>query len=146
MVSISTPDAQQSESYIATTALFLIFSTSVREEKAFLRLPANWRELWTDYATIKKEQADAIDRDAIREFRDLIREKREREEDDGVILTTAFKRRAALQSNDPSDESGPEKISKQVLSSEALQRLWHDKSNTHAYKMMEVSCPLTCFL
>ena len=53
MIAISTPDAKQSESYIATTALFLIFGSSVREEKVFLRLPATWRELWTEFAEMK---------------------------------------------------------------------------------------------
>lgn len=52
MTSISTPDASQSESYAATVALFLIFSTSVREEKVFLRLPPVWRELWTDRKSV----------------------------------------------------------------------------------------------
>jgi ATP-dependent RNA helicase DHX29 len=140
MISVSTPNTSQSESYVATVALFLIFSSSVREEKVYLRLPPAWRELWLEFATVKKEQVDSADREAIRGFRDIIREKRDREEEDGVILTTAFKRRGALLTpNDTSDESGPEKTGRSAITPEALQKIWADKSQTPAFQMMLVS-------
>jgi len=137
MTSISTPDAQQSESYVATAALFLIFSSSIREEKVFLRLPAVWRELWTEFAMIKKEQLDSADRNSIRGFRDTVREKRDIEEEDGIVLTKAFQRRGNLLTpNDTSDESGPEKANRSGLTPEALQRIWAEKSSTHSYQTM----------
>lgn len=137
MASISTPDSAQAESYVATAALFIIFSASVREEKVFLRLPAVWRELWTEFATLKKEEVDLADRDAIRGFRDTIREKRDREDEDGVVLTTAFKRRGALLTpNDTSDESGPEKPGRSMIAPETLQRIWAEKSSAASYQMM----------
>lgn len=140
MTSISTPDSSQSESYIATMALFLIFSSSVREEKVSLRLPPAWRELWMELATTKKEQADSADREAIRGFRDAIREKREREEEDGVVLTTAFKRRGAiLTPNDTSDESGPEKPGRSFITPEGLRKIWADKCQSQSYQIMLVS-------
>ncbi|OBT97212.1 hypothetical protein VE01_04649 [Pseudogymnoascus verrucosus] len=139
MTSISTPDAAQSESYAATVALFLIFSTSVREEKVFLRLPPVWRELWTEFAVARKEKADALDREAIRGFRDTIRQKRDREEEDGVVLTTSFRRRALLTPNDTSDESGTETPGSSSVSPETLKRIWHDKSNTPSYQTMRQS-------
>jgi ATP-dependent RNA helicase DHX29 len=140
MTSISTPDASQSESYVATMALFLIFSSSVREEKVFLRLPPAWRELWVELASVKKEQADSADREAIRGFRDTIREKRDREEEDGVVLTTAFKRRGPLITpNDTSDESGPDKPSRSSITPEILKRIWSDKCQSPAYQSMLVS-------
>ncbi len=140
MMSISTPDASQSESYVATVALFLVFSSSVREEKVFLRLPPAWRELWVELASLKKEQADSADREAIRRFRDTIREKRDREEEDGVVLTTAFKRRGALITpNDTSDESGPEKPGRSSITPESLKRIWSEKCQSPAYQSMLVS-------
>lgn len=140
MVSISTPDPSQSESYVATTALFLIFSSSVREEKVFFRLPPIWRELWLEFVSMKKEQADSADRETIRGLRDSIREKRDREEEDGVVLTTAFKRRGALLiSNDTSDESGSEKLGRASITPEDLKRIWADKYQSPAYQMMLVS-------
>jgi ATP-dependent RNA helicase DHX29 len=144
MTSISTPTTSQSESYVATMALFLIFSSSTREEKVFLRLPAAWRELWMELATIKKEQIDSTDREAIRTFRDAIREKRDREEEDGIVLTTAFKRRGALLTpNDTSDESGPEKQKRSSITPEALQKIWADKCQSQSYQRMLVSRMVT---
>lgn len=141
MTSISTPDSSQSESYVATMALFLIFSSSIREEKVFLRLPPAWREFWVELVSLKKEQADSADREAIRGFRDIIREKRDREEEDGVVLTTAFKRRGALITpNDTSDESGPEKPGgRSSTTPDALKRIWSTKSQSPAYQSMLVS-------
>ena len=56
MISVSTPDSKQSEAYIATVALFLLFSSSAKEDKVFLRLPPAWRDLWTEFAEAKKEK------------------------------------------------------------------------------------------
>lgn len=136
MREISTPNTAQSESYVATAALFLIFASSVREEKVFLRLPPVWRELWAEFAAQKKEKSDAIDREAIRGFRDMVREKRDRDEEDGVVLTTSFKKRAMLTPNDTSDESGPEKQSKQAPASKVLQKIWYDKWHAPSYQKM----------
>ncbi|EMR65215.1 putative pre-mrna-splicing factor atp-dependent rna helicase prp22 protein [Eutypa lata UCREL1] len=68
MVSVATPDPKQSEAYIATVALFAIFS-STKEDKVFMRLPAVWRELWSEMALEKKAQEDAIDRETVRDLR-----------------------------------------------------------------------------
>jgi ATP-dependent RNA helicase DHX29 len=137
MLSISTPDTTQSEAYVATAALFLIFSSSAKEEKVFLRLPPTWRELWNEFQEVKKELSDTADREAIRTFRDAIREKRDREEEDGVVLTTAFKKRGALLTpNDTSDESGPDKPGRGNLSAEALQAIWAEKSSAPSYQHM----------
>jgi ATP-dependent RNA helicase DHX29 len=139
MISISTPDAKQSESYIATTALFLIFGSSAREEKVFLRLPAAWRDLWTEFADLRKEKADKVDRESIRTFRDMVREKRDQELEDGVLIQGAFRNRSSARLPDTSDESGPDKSAKSNLTPEAYQRIWTDKSNSQSYQMMLVS-------
>jgi ATP-dependent RNA helicase DHX29 len=125
-------------------ALFIIFSSSVREEKVFLRLPPAWRDFWVELASMKKEQTDSADREAIRGFRDTIREKKDREEEDGVVLTTAFKRRGALVTPyDTSDESGPEKPGRSSITPENLKRIWADKCQSTAYQMMLVSMLIT---
>lgn len=140
MTTMSTPDATQSEAFVATAALFLIFGSSVKEEKVFLRLPAQWRELWTEFAEVKKDLADEADRNAIREFRDSIRDKREREEEDGVVLTRAFKKRGALLTpSDTENESGPEKSNRTSLSPDTLRSIWFEKCSTPSYQMMLVS-------
>jgi ATP-dependent RNA helicase DHX29 len=139
-MSISTPDAKQSECYIATTALFLIFGSSAREEKVSTRLPPTWRDLWTEFAEAKKEKADEMDRDAIRTFRDMVREKRDQELEDGVLIHGAFKNRSSARTPDSSDELSAAKSTRPSLTPEGYQKIWWDKSSSPSYQMMLVSC------
>lgn len=145
MVSVSTPDSKQSEAYVATVALFLLFSSSAKEDKVFLRLPPTWRDLWTEFAETKKEKADEADRLSIRVFRDMVREKRDQELEDGVLIQGAFRNRNTPRALDNGDESGPDKASKGLLEPQAYQRIWNDKCNTQSYQMMLVSSPSACF-
>jgi ATP-dependent RNA helicase DHX29 len=139
MVSVSSPDAKQSESFVATTALFLIFSSSAREDKVFLRLPATWRDLWTEFADQRKEKLDLADRETIRTFRDMVREKRDQELEDGVLIQGAFRNRGNARAADTSDESSPDKPNRSNLTPEMYQKIWADKFNTESYQRMLVS-------
>lgn len=136
MISVSTPDSKQSEAYIATVALFLLFSSSAKEDKVFLRLPPAWRDLWTEFAEAKKEKADEADRTCIRVFRDMVRDKRDQELEDGVLIQGAFRNRNPARAPDNGDESGPDKVNKGLLDPQAYQRIWYDKFNTPSYQMM----------
>ncbi|ESZ97414.1 hypothetical protein SBOR_2192 [Sclerotinia borealis F-4128] len=135
MVSVSTPDSRQSEAYIATTALFLIFGSSAKEDKVSLRLPAAWRDLWSEFAEIKKEKIDEKDRNAIKTFRDLIRAKRDQELEDGVLIHGAFRNRGVIRApgnEEPFIEKGP----KAGFAPEAYQRIWAEKCSSHSYQRM----------
>lgn len=136
MSSISTPEPKQSEAFVATTALFLLFSSSGKEDKVFLRLPAVWRDLWTEFAESKKEKADEADRCVIRTFRDMVREKRDRELEDGVLIQGAFRNRNGARPLDNSDESGTDKANKLSFSPDAYQKIWFDKCSTAAFQLM----------
>lgn len=140
MTSISTPEPKQSEAYIATMALFILSSSSTREDKVFLRLPATWRDLWSELAELKKEQEDEVDRNAIRTFRDMVRRKRDREMEDGILIQGAFRNRASVRASDHSDDSGPEKGSKASVSSDTYRKIWEEKSRSSNYQEMLVSC------
>lgn len=139
MISISTPDPKQSESYVATTALFLIFGSSAREDKVFLRLPAAWRDLWTEFTEKKKEKIDEADRASIRVFRDMVRKKRDQEEEDGVLIHGAFRNRGTPRPE--MAENGVDKSTRSQLVPEAYQRIWAEKSSTPSYQMMLVRVP-----
>ncbi|KAH8685702.1 ATP dependent RNA helicase-like protein [Tricladium varicosporioides] len=136
MRTISTPDLKQSEAYIATTALFLIFGSSTKEDKVFLRLPATWRDLWTELAEAKKEKVDEEDRSTVRKLRDMVREKRDQELEDGVLLKGAFKNRGLARPTDNVDESGMDRATRSLLSPEVYQRIWAEKFSTQSYQMM----------
>jgi len=72
MVSISCPDAKQSEAFVSTISLFMIFASSPKEEKAHLRLPTVWRDLWEDLTQLRKHHADMKGRDVLKELQSLI--------------------------------------------------------------------------
>ncbi|TVY52452.1 ATP-dependent RNA helicase DHX29 [Lachnellula cervina] len=136
MISVSAPDGRQSEAYIATTALFLIFGSSAKEDKVSLRLPATWRDLWTEFAEAKKEKLDETDRASIRTFRDMVREKRDQELEDGVLIKGAFKNRGSTRTLENGDETKGDKVPKLALAPEAYQRIWLEKSSTQSYQVM----------
>lgn len=74
MKSISTPNASQSEAYVSTAALFLIFASVQKVEKAYLRLPPAWRDLWAEMSELRRQQLDAEDRNALRKLQNMISE------------------------------------------------------------------------
>lgn len=138
MMSISTPDAKQSEAYIATTAMFCIFGSSTREEKVALRLPPAWKDLWSEYAEAKKDKADALDRDALRHLRDLVRKRVEQELEDGVLIQ-GFKGRGQARNQTDSDQSDHERAKRQPFGPEYYQNIWLQKSSTPRFHHMLVS-------
>ena len=73
MISVACPDTIQSEAFISTVALFLVFA-STPEQKVYMRLPSVWRTLWDEFARLSREHNDAKDRDVLRELRDIIQE------------------------------------------------------------------------
>jgi ATP-dependent RNA helicase DHX29 len=144
MISVSTPDSKQSEAYVATIALFLLFGSSAKEDKVFLRLPATWRDLWTELAEARKEKADEADRTTIKKFRDMVREKRDQELEDGVLIQGAFRGRNAVRPMENGDDSGTDKSSRAILAPEAYQQIWLEKCSTQSYRMMMV-CKLLLY-
>lgn len=135
MTEIATPDEKQSEAFIATTALFLVFGSSGKEEKVSLRLPSQFRDLWGEYSETKKSDADARDRSAIKELRALVRERRDQEEEDGVLLSGAFRGR----NNGRNGGDTPDAIAAEKRASggpEYYQGIWQKKSSAPRYQAM----------
>ncbi|KAK4098376.1 P-loop containing nucleoside triphosphate hydrolase protein [Parathielavia hyrcaniae] len=135
MASIATPDAKQSEAYVATTALFCIFGSSAKEEKVSLRLPPTWKDLWSEYAEARKNKADEQDRNVVRHFRDLVRRRVEQELEDGVLIQ-GFKGRGQSKNQIDSDHSDQERAKRQPYGPEYYQRIWVQKSSSPKYRQM----------
>lgn len=77
MASIATPDASQSEGYVSTIALFILFSGISKEEKVHFRLPGVWRDLWAECSAAVKTKSDAADRSLLRELRSMVSDQKE---------------------------------------------------------------------
>lgn len=81
MITEAVPDSAQSEAYVSTAALFLIFSPVPKEEKASLRLPPVWKDFWLDLCTLKKKNDLTIDREELRGIRSLVDHSAGKDED-----------------------------------------------------------------
>lgn len=138
MMSIATPDAKQSEPYIATIALFSIFGSSAKEEKVAMRLPPVWKDLWSEFAEAKKNKADEQDRNILRHIRDLVRKRVEQELEDGVLIQ-GFKGRGQSRNQTDSDQSDHERAKHQPYGPEYYQNIWLQKSSSPKFHQMLVS-------
>ena len=126
---------EQSENYISTVALFSISVLLPKEEKKYLRLPSNWRELYRDFLEHRKARIDAADCETVKNYRAIIQEQVENEESDGVVLTSRFKMRNQTATNSSASNSG---YNTPVWQPEGLRELWAQKMATSSYRHMLV--------
>jgi len=138
MLSVATPEQKQSEAYIATVALFFIFGSSAKEEKVSLRLPATWKDLWSEFAEAKKSKADENDRVTIRHLRDLVRKRAEQELEDGVLIQ-GFKGRGQSKNLTDSEHSDHERAKRQPWGAEYYRNIWMQKASSPRFQHMLVS-------
>jgi ATP-dependent RNA helicase DHX29 len=138
MSSIATPDAKQSEAYIATAALFCIFGSSAKEEKVAMRLPPAWKDLWSEFAEAKKNKADELDREVLRRLRGLVQKRMEQELEEGVLVQ-GFKGRGQAKNLTDSDQSDHERAKRQPYGPEYYQNIWLQKASSPRFQQMLVS-------
>lgn len=138
MTSIATPNTAQSEAYISTAALFMLFASSPKEEKAYLRLPSVWRDLWFEFMEVKKEQVDMADRETLSKLRDMVREKTARDDEDGVLLMDGFKKRNANVdlTNNSAGERPSTPHSLEFIDLANIKAMWMQKVSTASYQYM----------
>lgn len=132
METIATPTPQQAEGYISTLALFLSTSQNSKEGKSYLRLPGVWRDLWTEFANLKKAQEDEFDKKTVKDLKDLIEQNRSSFEDD-VVLSDNFKRRNGPANKPDTSKPRPRDT---PSSDESLKQIWADKASTPSFKRM----------
>lgn len=124
---------EQSENFIATAALFSLCASSSKEDKMYLRLPPNWRDLYREFQEHRKARTDAADRETIKQLRSIIHDQLDNEESEGVVLTSRFKMRnqtAATLSNISSGQTTPLEVS------EGLKDIWKKKITTSSFQHM----------
>jgi ATP-dependent RNA helicase DHX29 len=132
---VAVVSVDQSESYISVAALFSISAPSSKEEKVYLRLPSNWRELYREFLEHRRTRLDAADRDAIKHYRSMIQDQIEIEESDGVVFTNRFKMRNQGATSSSTPNSG---YNTPVRQFDGLKDLWAAKASTPSYQHMLV--------
>ncbi|KAL5335025.1 P-loop containing nucleoside triphosphate hydrolase protein [Aspergillus crustosus] len=132
MDKIATPSTQQAESFASTFALFILFPQNSKEGKAYLRLPAAWRDFWTEFANAKKLQEDEADKHVIKDLRKLIQENHGTFEDD-IVLSDNFRRRNGTPRTRSPAKTGTKEISGP---NDLLPQIWAERSSTPAFQYM----------
>ena len=142
MTGEATIDLGQSEAYAATVALFLIFSDSPKEEKAHMRLPPAYRDLWDELVQTKREYTDAKDRQQVKELRTMIESEIKADDDDddgdeGVVFNANLRRLNGNASGAATPTSRPLTPRLDNMdASQALQDIWTRKVSTQSYQRM----------
>ncbi|RAK95135.1 putative ATP dependent RNA helicase, partial [Aspergillus ibericus CBS 121593] len=134
MDAVATPTSQQAESFVSTLALFILFAQNSKEGKAYLRLPAVWRELWTEFANAKKVQEDESDKQVVKNLKKLIQDNHGAFEDD-VVLSHNFRKRNGTSSKPESPVRGANAKDNSGIDTE-LTRIWAEKSATPSFQHM----------
>jgi len=135
----ATPDAAQSEAYIATIALFAVFSGSPKEEKAHLKLPPAFRNLWDELLQKKQDHGHAADRETVRELRKLVERNIPSDDDDAdeVVFNATSRQRSAAPSGTTTPMSQSEVArSRKPEFSQQLQDMWRWKVSAPSYQNM----------
>lgn len=134
MMSIACADSIQSEAFVSTAALFLVFASSP-EEKIYLRLPSIWRELWEEFCVLKREHDDAQDRDTLRELRNMVDTLRLGDDPVAGSGTENTTRSVSKMANSESEElQAPSQPTAAV--SDEMRAVWRAKESMPSYQKM----------
>ncbi|KAJ5591716.1 Helicase C-terminal [Penicillium hispanicum] len=136
MDALATPNSQQAEGYVSTLALFILFPQSSKEGKAYLRLPAVWRDLCAEFSILKKTQEDEIDKCAVKDLKRLVQDNQGSFEDD-VVLSDNFRKRNGVGSKPGSPFKGPAREN-YLGHNEQLREAWNAKSSTPSFQQMMI--------
>ncbi|KAK3052761.1 hypothetical protein LTR09_006244 [Extremus antarcticus] len=142
MVREATPDTAQSEAYVSTAALFVVFSGHPKEEKAQLRLPSAFRNLWDEFAKLKGEHSDAQDRTTVKDLRAMVEHhlstaEEVDDDEDEVVFKASNKRLNGAASGASTPVTRPQTPTpKSQDISQSLQDLWSRKVATPSHQRM----------
>lgn len=132
MIAVSTPDLNQAEAYISTAAHFLIFVSSPKEEKGYLRLPPAWRDFWGELLASRKERIEEEDRQELSLIRKLIDGTHEESLDTAPVFQP---------SEQPREEEHDHRVVEtrgelEVVDGRELVTLWRSKASSPSYNHM----------
>lgn len=134
MDTIATATAIQAESYISTVALFLVFSHSPKERKAYMKLSTAWKDLWDELTQEKKNFDDKNNRKTLKNIQRVVTDYISTLEHD-VVLTGNFKKRV---NGLGTEEAADTFKTKPPEDPEYLTNLWTERAVTSSYKKMEI--------
>ncbi|KAL8708394.1 MAG: hypothetical protein Q9220_006684 [cf. Caloplaca sp. 1 TL-2023] len=134
MLTEATPDSAQSEAYVSTVALFLVFSSIPKEEKASLRLPSVWKDVWQELSILKRSRDLEADRNDFRGIRKLVSDSgiedcKIQHAPDTPVVSGLPKAKGHSQVRSSGQDVG-------LTISEQLKAVWSSKSTTPSFDRM----------
>ena len=141
MDTIAAARKEQAKGYISTIALLLVSGSgsSTKENKAYMRLPNVWRDLYKEFSELKKQQEDESDKQTIRHLKKLIEENHGKFEQD-VVLSDNFRRRNG---NNKQQPSGKAESKTPKINADGLKNLWQEILDTLADHQAVIICSET---
>ncbi|KAI9848422.1 MAG: hypothetical protein M1837_000217 [Sclerophora amabilis] len=136
MTSVSTPDTAQSESFVSTAALFILFSSSPKEEKLYLRMPSVWRNLWSEFGDVKKDFVDQEDRKTLSELRQMLEETVEGQGQNAVTLRKDSEKLGPNIDGKVATSNSEARATRRSVPPGQLQDMWRGRSLTEKYQQM----------
>lgn len=136
MKTVAAPVALQSESYISTVALYLIFGHSPKEEKAYLRLPPQWRDLWKEASIFEKKHNDAIDLSVLRQLQNLITDTKSKADFSQVPASRSTEPMTTNEESRPGD-GATTRVPEVAGVTNKIAKLWSSKSSSLSYRKMQ---------
>lgn len=98
-----------------------------------MKLPATWRDLWSELVDIKKACEDEVDKKSLRNIQKYMRENVSRFEDD-VVVADNFKQR---NSNSDFRQQGINDQGKDATNAaDYLRKLWTGRASTYSFRKM----------
>jgi len=129
--------AEQSEGYACTAALFLIFSGSLKEEKASLRLPQSYRDLYREFEALKQEHSDAQNRAMIKSIKDMLDVRQTGTLKNGHLdVEHNSVQKADSEIINYNNNFKDQIANSDVVVDEGLQELWNRVANSPSYQKM----------
>ena len=135
MTSVATPTDEQAEGYVATTALFLIFSHSPKEERAYLRLPSVWRDLWSELAKSQQGSAAAANLNVLRDLRKVVMDSSQATQPDH-IETNGKILKGPIRHSNIEEARGFGADHQPIESPQDLIQLWFSKASSASFRRM----------
>jgi ATP-dependent RNA helicase DHX29 len=147
MEGIATPNMQQSESYIATVALFCLLTSSTKEDKAYLKLGQTWRDLWYEFVKTRSEKRDSIDRGEVLNLRRIASERLKKARNEDIILSSRIRDHSRSQSQSRGEkQSAATNSDVRGYLAYVAQGLWMQRASSEAYAhMLQIRIALPIF-
>lgn len=138
MKTVAAPNALQSESYISTVALYLIFGHSPKEEKTYLRLPPQWRDLWMEMSLFERKHNDATDRDVLRQLQNMIISTKSEAKFSQVPANRSIEPMVLKEQCRIGDDAKTT-LPETAEVTDRIAKLWSSKSSSPSYRKMQKS-------